>query len=124
MNIWIDGSPAMRQIGQGRIALYYEDGRTFVGEIGASTVNEAEYMALIEALKSCKMGDVILTDSALLDGHLNKGWKVGAESLKAYYKEAKELMQQKQCKLVLIRRSDNRAGKLLEGMEGYRHAQS
>jgi ribonuclease HI len=124
MNIWIDGSPALRQNQQGRIAIVREDGDTFVAEIGASTVNEAEYQALIEALKGCNTCDTIHTDSELLAGHLTKGWKVNAENLKEYHKRAKALLEQKQCKIVLIRRNDNRAGKLLEGMPGYRHARS
>jgi len=56
MNVWIDGSPALRQTQQGRIAVVYEDGRTFVAEVGSCTVNEAEYLGLIEALKGCKEG--------------------------------------------------------------------
>jgi ribonuclease HI len=86
MNVWIDGSPALRQNQQGRVAVVYEDGRQFVAEIGASTNNEAEYQALIEALKSCNEGDIINTDSELLVGHLNKNWKVKAENLKALQK--------------------------------------
>src|SRR2546428_13987826 len=68
MNIWIDGSPALRQNQQGRISIVYEDGRTFVAEIGNCTVNESEYMALIEALRSCKEDDVINSDSELFNG--------------------------------------------------------
>jgi ribonuclease HI len=124
MNIWIDGSPALRQNQQGRIAVAYENGNTFVAEVGGCTVNEAEYLALIEALRSSKGHDTIHTDSDLLAGHLTKGWKVNAENLKDYHKRAKALLEQKQCKLVWIQRSDNRAGKLLEGMPGYRHARS
>lgn len=124
MNIWIDGSPALHQSPQGRISIVYEDGRTIVGEIGAATVNEAEYQALIEALKNCNAGDLIHTDSGLLAGHLTKGWRVNAENLKEYYARAKALLEQKQCKLVLIRRTENKAGKLLEGMPGYRFARS
>ena len=124
MNIWIDGSPALRQTQQGRIAIVYEDGRTFVAEIGSGTNNEAEYRALIEALKTCNENDIINTDSQLLVGHLTKGWKVNAENLKEHYKQAKELLDKKKCKLVLVKRQDNKAGKLFENMEGYRHARS
>ena len=74
MNIWIDGSPALRQNQQGRISLAYEDGRIFVAEVGNCTNNEAEYLALIEALKSCNDGDVLInSDSQILVGHLTKG---------------------------------------------------
>jgi len=121
MNIWIDGSPALRQNQQGRIALVYEDGRTLVAEIGYCTSNEAEYQALIEALRTCNNGDVINTDSELLVGHLSKGWKVNAENLKGYCKKAKELLEQKGCKLVFVDRKNNRAGKLMENMTGHRH---
>ena|SRR5437867_1791272 len=124
MNVWIDGSPALRQNQQGRISIVYEDGRTFVAEIGNCTVNEAEYMALIEALRSCKEGDVINSDSELVVGQMTKGWKVNVENLKELHGKAKTLLEQKPCKLVLVRREDNKAGKLLEGMPGYRHARS
>lgn len=124
MDAWIDGSPALRQTQQGRIAVVYEDGRQYVAEIGSSTNNEAEYMALIEALKSCNEGDTINTDSELLVGHLTRKWKVKAENLKEHYNQAKALLDKKKCKLVLVRRADNKAGKLLEGMPGYRHVRS
>lgn len=85
--------------------------------------NEAEYRALIEALKSCNDGDVIYTDSQLIVGQLTKGWKVKAPNLKNYYVQAKALREQKKgCTIVLIGRANNRAGKLMENMDGYRHA--
>lgn len=124
MNLWIDGSPALRQNQQGRISIVYEDGNTFVAEVGAATVNEAEYTALIEALKTCTKGDVIHTDSELLVGHLTKDWKVRAENLKKYHAQAKALLEEKRCKLVLIPRARNKAGKLMENMPGFRHARS
>jgi ribonuclease HI/probable phosphoglycerate mutase len=124
MQIWIDGSPALRQNQQGRISMVYEDGRQLVAEIGSCTNNEAEYLALIEALRSCNEGDVINTDSELLVGQLTKGWKVNAENLREYYKRAKALIEQKRCKLALIRREENKAGKLMEGMPSHRHTKS
>jgi ribonuclease HI len=124
MNIWIDGSPALRQNQQGRISMVYEDGRTFVAEIGNCTVNEAEYMAVIEALRSCNEGDMINSDSELVVGQMTMDWKVKAENLKELHEKAKTLLDQKRCKLVLVRREDNKAGKLLEAMPGYRHARS
>jgi ribonuclease HI len=112
----------LRQNQQGRISIVYENGRTCVAEVGNCTSNEAEYLALIEALKSCNNGDIINTDSQLLVGQLTKGWKVKAENLKEYYKQAKELLEQKKgCKLVLVNRINNRAGKLMQNMTGYRH---
>jgi ribonuclease HI len=124
MNVWIDGSPAIRQTQQGRIAIAYEDGRTLAAEIGSSTVNEAEYLALIEALNSCKQGDVINTDSQLLVGQLTMGWKVRAENLKEIHRQAKALLEKSGCRLALVGRKDNRAGKLMESMPGYRHART
>src|SRR5436309_13076915 len=104
MNVWIDGSPALRQNQQGRISIVYEDGRTLVGEIGNCTVNEAEYMALIEALRCCKEDDVINSDSELVVGQMTKGWKVNAENLKDFHGKAKTLLEQKNCRLILVRR--------------------
>jgi ribonuclease HI len=71
MEIWVDGSGALlpRQIA--RIAVVYGDGQSLVEEVEVKTNNQAEYLALIKALKSKEaFGAAIYTDSQLLVGHL------------------------------------------------------
>ena len=52
----------------------------------AATNNEAEYMALIELLKTLPDNEkdevLIYTDSRLLVGHLERNWKVKAKNLR------------------------------------------
>ena len=67
---------------------------------------------------------MINTDSQLLVGQLTKGWKVRAENLREYFIRAKELLEKKGCRLTLVARQNNRAGKLMENMTGYRHPRS
>lgn len=52
MEIWIDGSGALLPGQTARIAVVFGDGRTEIHEVGQKTNNEAEYLALINALKT------------------------------------------------------------------------
>lgn len=60
--------------------------------VGHKTNNEAEYLALIEALrflKRFKEDDIIIyTDSQLLYGHMNNKYKVKEETLFPYFIKA------------------------------------
>lgn len=116
MNIWIDGSGALLEGQQARIAVVGEDGWTVVNRgIGKKTNNEAEYLALIEALRHQQgKGATIYTDSQLLVGHLTKGWKIRAWNLKPLFLEARSLLKERGAALKWIPREQNRAGKLLE----------
>jgi len=85
-------------------------------DVGVRTNNEAEYLALIKALKSRQaFGAVVYTDSQLLVGHLTKGWKVKKPQLKELWREANELRQRTGAKITWVPREKNKAGKLLEG---------
>jgi len=115
VEIWVDGSGVLLRGQIARIAVVYADGRYLVDEVGDRTNNQAEYLALIKALKSEQaLGAVIHTDSQLLVGHLTKNWKVNAPKLKELWKEASDLLQKTGAKLDWIPREKNRAGKLLE----------
>ena len=64
-----------------------------------STNNLAEYVALINALKEVKRrgwtGDkiTVFTDSELLHGQLEKGWRVDSKNLIELHKKAMNLKQ-------------------------------
>ncbi|MFQ6056046.1 MAG: RNase H family protein [Methanosarcinales archaeon] len=113
MKIWVDGSGDLFE-DNGRIAVVFENGKEIVKRIGGATNNEAEYLALIEALKYCKGKEEIFTDSQLLCGHLNMNWKVKAENLMVYYLTSLRLLKEKKVKLKWIPRSKNKAGILLD----------
>ena len=61
----------------------------------AATNNEAEYMALIELLKTLEADSsaTIYTDSKLLIGHLQGDWKVRAKNLELLFLHAKVLLK-------------------------------
>jgi ribonuclease HI len=69
------------------------------------TNNEAEYRAVIEAVKFLtdiieapgskpeKHSLLIRTDSALVIGHMSQGWKLKAKNLTPYYDELKPMLR-------------------------------
>ena len=61
----------------------------------ARTNNEAEYQTLLRLLRRLKPedGGEIFTDSRLLVGQLQEGWKVKAENLRPLRTEAYNLLQ-------------------------------
>lgn len=115
MKVWVDGSGALLVEQIARICVVFENSKTIEKEIGKKTNNEAEYMALIEALKDkdCK-NCTIYSDSQLVVGHLTKGWKRRSKNLYDLYSEASTLMHKKNCKVEWIARGKNKAGKILE----------
>lgn len=118
--IWVDGAGALFEGQKASIAFVSEDGAENIKELGRMTNNEAEYLAVIEALKTFPKGCTIYSDSQLVVGQLTKGWKVKSKNLLPYFKEAMNLMSEKQATLVWIPRKDNRAGHLLESTKSYR----
>jgi ribonuclease HI len=76
--------------------------------------NEEEYRGVIAALKLCKEGDEVLTDSQLVVNQINGLFKVKAKHLLAYKNEAKELADKKQVLIRWISRNENLAGKVFE----------
>lgn len=76
--------------------------------LSAHTNNEAEYLALIKLLDDPNLpeGAVVVTDSALVHGQLEKGWKVKALRLKGLHAKARSLMRAKRAKLVLVPRTE------------------
>src|SRR5262249_50219831 len=100
MEIWVDGSGVLLPGQIAQIAVMYADGQSLVERVGVMTNNQAEYRALIKALKSKHaLGAIIHTDSQLLVGHLTKNWKGWEPKLKELWKEASDLLQKTGAKL-------------------------
>jgi len=82
------------------------------------TNNEMEYEGMIEALTYVLEENIknaeIRTDSKLIEGQLNKNWKVKAINLYYLVEHAKRLKRLTKAKIVWIRREKNKAGHLLE----------
>ncbi len=118
--IFIDGSGASLEGQIARICVITYGAHdnpvsTLLQEIGRATSNEAEYLALIAALKDPNSeGCHIYTDSMLLVGQLTKNWNVKADNLKPLYKEAYGLLNERKAVLSWMPRHANTAGKLLE----------
>lgn len=77
------------------------------------TNNEAEYYALIEALKRAKNGDEIFTDSELIVKQLLGEYQINFEHLQKLVDIVKKLISPN-IKLSHVSRNENCAGKVLE----------
>lgn len=99
VEIYIDGA-ARGNPGESGIGVFIIDERGGTREInkylGTSTNNQAEYTALITALKSAKEHSnksiKIYTDSLLLANQINGLWKVKNPEIAVLHKEAKKLL--------------------------------
>ncbi len=96
LKAYIDGGAAGNP-GQAAIGVVIYDSKGSVvteikKSIGSKTNNEAEYLALIEALRFLKRFKdkkiIIYTDSRLLWGHLTNRYKVKEETLFPYFIKA------------------------------------
>jgi len=91
---------------------FNEWNRVYIAEF-QMTNNEAEYFALIEALKFARDGDRIFTDSELVVGQVLKGWKINFEHLRRLNVFVKKILSPN-IQIIWIPRESNYAGKLLE----------
>ena len=115
MKIWIDGSGALLPGQKSQYCVIFEDGSKIREKLEPSTNNEMEYFALLQALRDPRSKDAtIFTDSKLLVGQLQEGWKINAGNLKAIHEECRQLIRSQHAKLVWIPREENLAGKELE----------
>lgn len=78
------------------------------------TNNECEYLAMLEGLKRAKIGEIIYTDSKLVEGQIMKGWKCNFENLREMRDDALKLVARKELKIYWCPRSYNKAGWILE----------
>jgi ribonuclease HI len=109
--IWVDGA-SKGNPGPAKANVVFENGEIISKDLGKTTNNRAEYSALILALKTVAsrgLGDVIImTDSQLIDGHINKGWKV-YENQDLVDEAKSQLHKLKKCRIVWIPREENKA---------------
>lgn len=109
--IYTDGS------GDGRIAWYNETtGANWNGRQSGITNNQAEYLAIYNALKSTSAKNVeILSDSKLVINQLNRQWHIKDDELRRLFDRIHNLIKSKKLnvKFVWVRRKDNPAGKYL-----------
>ena len=111
MKVWVDGS-SKGNPGPAKANVVFENGEKISRDLGKTTNNRAEYSALILALRTAAsrgLDDmIILTDSQLIDGHINKGWKVYENQ--DLVDETKNLLRKfKRCRIVWISRDENKA---------------
>ena len=109
--IFTDGS------GDGRIAWYNEStGENWSGRKQGITNNEAEYLAIEDALTKAKQKDVeIVSDSKLVVSQLKREWHIKEPRLRELFDEVQALIKQRGLKVnfVWIPRGKNPAGKYL-----------
>lgn len=116
IEVYIDGAsrgnPGESGIG---IVINFEDGnkKHIKKYLGIATNNQAEYNALINALKNLSEYSsdsiTIYTDSQLVANQINQLWKVKDPDLRILYSEAKELFNRFQnIKIQHIRREKNK----------------
>lgn len=109
--IFTDGS------GDGRIAWYDETtDENFSEKSAAKTNNEAEYLAVLDALRKVKSKDVeILSDSKLIVSQLRREWHIKEARLRELFDETQAIIRQRGLKVTFtwIEREKNPAGKYL-----------
>jgi len=109
--IFTDGS------GDGRIAWYNEStGENWSGRKQGITNNEAEYLAIEDALSKAKSKDVeIVSDSQLVVSQLKREWHIKDEKLRKLFDRVQKLIRDKKLnvKFSWVRRENNPAGKYL-----------
>jgi len=81
------------------------------------TNNQAEYLAVIEAIKHVEPGSKvkILTDSKLVANQLRMEWHIKEKRLRLLFEEVFEIIEKKRLSFEIewIPRSRNKAGKVL-----------
>lgn len=109
--IFTDGS------GDGRIAWYDETtGENWSGRKSGVTNNEAEYLAIEDALSKVKSKDVeIVSDSQLVVSQLKREWHIKEARLRKLFDRVQKLIRERglNVKFSWIRREGNLAGKYL-----------
>ncbi|MBI2251693.1 MAG: NUDIX domain-containing protein [Armatimonadetes bacterium] len=118
--IYIDGASRGNPGNSGIGILILKDGVTFkeISEyIGITTNNQAEYLALIKALreleKSSSNSALIFSDSELLVKQWNGKYQVKDEKLKSLYHQAKTISTDKRINLSFIPREKNKQADFL-----------
>lgn len=112
-SIYVDGSGWNGE--RSAWAIILPDGRRIVEETEQKrTNNETEYLAAIRAVDDAQFGDEILTDSQLVEGQVNKGWKINHKHLRELHDTLIERMSPLNLTIRWIPREENKAGKIFE----------
>ncbi|MDI6807243.1 MAG: reverse transcriptase-like protein [Candidatus Aenigmarchaeota archaeon] len=108
--IYVDGS------GDGRFCWYNETRNTSRAykEVGI-TNNQAEYLAVYNALLENEAELEILSDSKLVVNQLNRNWHIKDDKLRKLFDKVQQVIKKKNLKVVIrwIKRKENKAGKYL-----------
>lgn len=109
MKIYVDGS------GEGKYAFVVEEPRDVkIFEKKNITNNEAEYLAVIEALRNFSEREIdILSDSKLIVDQLNMKSAIKEDRLRKLAQEVWNLAKGRNVKFIWIPRNENKAGKVL-----------
>lgn len=103
--------------GSGFAWLNTTTGQKHIESIPNLTNNQAEYRAVISALKSIQKGSMvnIITDSLLVVSQLRGEYRIRDSKLEKLASEVKTIVEQKQLSATFlwVRRTENLAGKLL-----------
>jgi len=109
--IYTDGS------GDGRMAWYNEStNENWSDQKEGITNNEAEYLAIYNALSSVKDKDVeVLSDSKVAVNQLSREWHIREASLRQLFDKIQDLINEKglNVRFVWIPREKNKTGKYL-----------
>lgn len=78
------------------------------------TINELEYMAILNGLELAENNSIIYSDSKLCVEQINDNYKINKEHLKQYLESAKKIKNEKNIQICWINRDNNYAGNILE----------
>ena len=113
-NIYVDGSGGPKS---GYGFFVKETGESFFEEKPGITNNQAEYLAIISALKKYDISDdeiVIHSDSKNTVNQLNHEFAINNEQLRNLAREAWSIMAKfSNLKIIWVQRAENLAGKML-----------
>ncbi len=100
VNIWVDGGCHGNGTANTKTygSFFVEGERTpYRLELAGRTNNEAEFLALINALEYCKANKIqpsVKQDSQLVVNQVQGRWKVKTQSLRLFVDEAKALLKE------------------------------
>lgn len=112
MRIFTDGSGktgryayVVDEPGKRRVKIFHKDG---------ITSNEAEFLAVIQALKENPGGDIeIFSDSELMVNQLNQTYAIKEDRLRKLAEEVWKLCEERNVSFAWVPRGKNKAGKVL-----------
>ena len=108
MKVYIDGS------GNGKYGFFIEEtNEAKVFTKPNITNNQAEYLAVLEAIKATTGNIEICSDSKLVVNQLNHEWHIKEDSLRNIAVEIWKLVGNRKVSFIWIPREQNKAGKLL-----------